>query len=149
MRSTRAPSLWCVEEIRARADISGRMGHCAAAAVAGVARTRSAAATPGAVGVYIAPGVACIRRFRTRRGAAAQMDWGSPGWTYHSVVLVLSRRPKESIMIGGDIVLTVLEVRGDQVRIGIEAPRAVEVHREEIYREIHDALDEAAAATDP
>ncbi len=73
---------------------------------------------------------------------------GSPGRTYHSGVLVLSRRPNESIMIGGDIVLTVLEVRGDQVRIGIEAPRSVDVHREEVYREIRDAVDEAAAATD-
>ncbi|MCC7077284.1 MAG: carbon storage regulator CsrA [Acidimicrobiia bacterium] len=63
-------------------------------------------------------------------------------------MLVLSRRPNESIMIGGDIVLTVLEVRGDQVRIGIEAPRSVDVHREEVYREIRDAVDEAAAATD-
>lgn len=41
-------------------------------------------------------------------------------------------------MIGGDIVLTVLEVRGDQVRLGIEAPRSVDVHREEIYREFRE-----------
>lgn len=48
-------------------------------------------------------------------------------------MLVLTRRSNQSIMIGKDIVVTVLEVRGEQVRIGIQAPRDVEVHREEVF----------------
>ena len=51
-------------------------------------------------------------------------------------MLVLTRRPSESVMIGDDVVVTVLEVRGDVVRLGINAPRSVQVHREEIYREL-------------
>ena len=49
-------------------------------------------------------------------------------------MLVLTRGVNESIMIGRDVVITVLEVRGDHVRIGIEAPRDVPVHREEVFR---------------
>lgn len=49
------------------------------------------------------------------------------------VLLVLTRKPNQRINIGDDIVVTVLEVRGDQVRLGIEAPRDVGVQREEIY----------------
>lgn len=48
-------------------------------------------------------------------------------------MLVLTRKPNQRINIGDDIVVTVLEVRGDQVRLGIEAPRDVGVQREEIY----------------
>ena len=55
-------------------------------------------------------------------------------------MLVLTRRANQSIMIGADIVVTVLEVRGDQVRIGIDAPRSVSVHREEIFRELEATL---------
>lgn len=51
-------------------------------------------------------------------------------------MLVLTRRENQSIMIGNDIVVTVLEVRGDQVRLGIRAPRDVAVHREEIFAEL-------------
>ncbi len=51
-------------------------------------------------------------------------------------MLILSRRPGESIVIGGEVVVTVVEVRGGQVRIGIDAPRSVEVHREEVYRQV-------------
>ncbi len=47
-------------------------------------------------------------------------------------MLVLTRRVNERIMIGDDVVVTVLEVRGDQVRIGIDAPRDVKVFREEV-----------------
>ncbi len=52
-------------------------------------------------------------------------------------MLVLTRRSNQSIMIGKDIVVTVLEVRGEQVRIGIQAPRDVEVHREEVFDALH------------
>jgi len=51
-------------------------------------------------------------------------------------MLVLSRKSNESIIIGGEITVTVLEIRGDQVRIGIDAPRSVTVHREEIHAEL-------------
>ncbi len=51
-------------------------------------------------------------------------------------MLVLSRHRDERIMIGDKIVITVVEVRGDRVRLGIEAPREVSVHREEIYTAI-------------
>ena len=51
-------------------------------------------------------------------------------------MLVLSRRPGESIIIGGEIVVTVIEVRGGQVRVGIDAPRSIDVHREEVYRKV-------------
>ncbi len=60
-------------------------------------------------------------------------------------MLVLTRRANQSIMIGADIVVTVLEVRGDQVRIGIDAPRSVSVHREEVFREL-EAANRAAAS---
>ncbi|MGZ4737138.1 MAG: carbon storage regulator CsrA [Acidimicrobiia bacterium] len=54
-------------------------------------------------------------------------------------MLVLTRRSNQSIMIGKDIVVTVLEVRGEQVRIGIRAPRDVEVHREEVFEALHES----------
>jgi carbon storage regulator len=51
-------------------------------------------------------------------------------------MLVLTRRIGETVTIGNDITLTVLSVRGNQVRVGIGAPKEVEVHREEIYERI-------------
>lgn len=60
-------------------------------------------------------------------------------------MLVLTRRANQSIIIGHDVVVTVLEVRGDQVRLGIKAPREVVVHREEVYAEIQRENREAAA----
>lgn len=59
-------------------------------------------------------------------------------------MLVLSRRANQSIMIGSDIVVRVLDIRGDQVRIGVEAPRHVTVHREEVAAEIRQSNEEAA-----
>ena len=59
-------------------------------------------------------------------------------------MLVLTRRSQQSIMIGTDVVITVLEVRGDQVRIGVSAPRDVEVHREEVFLELQQAGTAAA-----
>lgn len=62
-------------------------------------------------------------------------------------MLVLTRKPGESIVVGNDITITVVEVRGDQVRIGIAAPRSVQVHREEVFRQIvHENTSAAAAA---
>jgi carbon storage regulator len=61
-------------------------------------------------------------------------------------MLILSRRANQSIMIGSDVQITVLEIRGDQVRIGIKAPRDVTVHREEVHREITEQNRAAASA---
>ena len=52
-------------------------------------------------------------------------------------MLVLSRKTNESIIIGDDIVITVAEIRGDKVRIGITAPKDVPVHRREVYEAMH------------
>ena len=59
-------------------------------------------------------------------------------------MLVLSRKKNESIVINNDIVMTVVEIRGDKVRLGIVAPKDVPVHREEVYEAIHG--EEPAAA---
>jgi carbon storage regulator len=48
-------------------------------------------------------------------------------------MLVLSRKKDESIMIGDDVEITIVDVRGDKVRLGITAPRSISVHRREIY----------------
>ena len=58
-------------------------------------------------------------------------------------MLVLTRRANQSIMIGHEIVVTVLEVRGDQVRLGIKAPRSIDVHREEIFAQLQQANRDA------
>ncbi|KRV02464.1 carbon storage regulator [Pseudomonas aeruginosa] len=52
-------------------------------------------------------------------------------------MLILTRRPGETLKIGEDIEVCILGVTGNQVRLGTKAPQAVEVHREEIYRRIH------------
>lgn len=48
-------------------------------------------------------------------------------------MLVLSRRKEETIMIGDDVVVTVVDIRGDKVRLGFEAPKDVTIHRREVY----------------
>jgi carbon storage regulator len=67
-------------------------------------------------------------------------------------VLVLTRRLGEAIVIGNDVVVRVLEVRSDQVRIGLDAPRSVQVHREEVYRQVAEqnaaAIAQASRARD-
>jgi carbon storage regulator len=62
-------------------------------------------------------------------------------------MLVLSRRANQSIVIGDDIVVTVLDVRGDQVRLGIQAPRHLPVHRKEVFAQIQRENQAAAAVT--
>jgi carbon storage regulator len=59
-------------------------------------------------------------------------------------MLVLSRQRDESIIIGDNIVVTIVDVRGDKVRLGIEAPREVSVHRREVYEAIQRENREAA-----
>ena len=62
-------------------------------------------------------------------------------------MLALSRKENESIMIGNDIKITILEVKGEQVKIGITAPKAVPIYREEVYTQIKEANKEAASDT--
>lgn len=62
-------------------------------------------------------------------------------------MLVLGRRPGENIRIGDDIKVIVLEVRGGQIKLGIEAPLSVQVHREEIYERIQRQNRRAAGTT--
>lgn len=61
-------------------------------------------------------------------------------------MLVLTRKPDERILIGDDIVITVLDIRGDGVRIGIDAPRGVRIQREEVVRAVSEANIAAADA---
>jgi carbon storage regulator len=63
-------------------------------------------------------------------------------------VLILTRRVGESIVVGDDVTVTVFEVRGDAVRIGIDAPRSVQVHRQEVYEELQRANEQAVSPSD-
>lgn len=65
-------------------------------------------------------------------------------------MLVLTRKTDETIMIGNDITITILEVRGDSVKIGISAPRSVSVHRGEVVSDVAgENLSAAGASTTP
>lgn len=59
------------------------------------------------------------------------------------MMLVLSRKIGEKIVIGNDVFITVLEVRGDNVKLGVDAPKHISIHREEIYQEIINANQQA------
>lgn len=61
-------------------------------------------------------------------------------------MLALSRKAGESIIIGNDIEVTILEVKGEQVKIGINAPKSISVYRKELYLQIQEANKEAVAA---
>lgn len=63
-------------------------------------------------------------------------------------MLVLSRRAGENIVIGDDVTISVLEVRGDVVRIGISAPRSVAVHRAELLEQMEQSNKEAASPSE-
>ena len=60
-------------------------------------------------------------------------------------MLVLSRQKDESIVIGDDVEITIVDVRGDKVRLGINAPRSISVHRKEIYEAIQREKEQAKA----
>jgi carbon storage regulator len=62
-------------------------------------------------------------------------------------MLVLSRKVGESIVIGDNIVVSILEIRGDLIRVGIDAPREVKVHRREVFEAIEAANREALTAS--
>lgn len=61
-------------------------------------------------------------------------------------MLALSRKLNESIVVGNDIEITILEVKGEQVKIGINAPKTVPVYRKELYTQIQESNKEAANA---
>lgn len=63
-------------------------------------------------------------------------------------MLILTRRVQEALMIGDNVTVTVLSVKGNQVRLGIDAPRDVEVHREEIYHRVKAGIPIQAKTTD-
>lgn len=63
-------------------------------------------------------------------------------------MLVLTRKVNQSIIIDGDVEVVVLEVRGEQVRLGIRAPQDVVVHRKEVYDQIQEE-NQSASRTDP
>jgi len=63
-------------------------------------------------------------------------------------MLVLSRRVGESIVIGGDVTVTILEVRSDVIRVGIDAPRSVAVHRAELLVELEASNRDSASPSE-
>jgi len=64
-------------------------------------------------------------------------------------MLVLSRKKNESIVINNDIRIVVVEIRGDKVRLGVEAPREVPVHRHEVYEAIQNATKQPESGDAP
>ena len=63
-------------------------------------------------------------------------------------MLILSRKVGESLKIGDDVTVTIADIRGSQVRLQIDAPKSVSVHREEVYYRIQRELEAAAAQAD-
>ncbi|ESL01594.1 carbon storage regulator [Catonella morbi ATCC 51271] len=59
-------------------------------------------------------------------------------------MLALSRKPGESVVIGNDIEITILEVKGEQVKVGIKAPQSVAIYRKELFEQIQESNREAS-----
>ncbi len=85
-----------------------------------------------------------MHRSRPRRGCCNKTCWISC-----SAVLVLTRKPGESILIGGGVRVTLVSSSGTHARIAIEAPSEVPIHREEVYERIAQANRDAAMASLP
>ena len=64
-------------------------------------------------------------------------------------MLALARKVNESIVINDDVEVTILEIKGDQVKIGINAPKSVPIYRKELYIQIQKANEEAVNSADP
>lgn len=63
-------------------------------------------------------------------------------------MLALARKVNESIMIGNDIEITVLEIKGDQIKLGVKAPESVPIYRKELYVQIQEENKQAGSAVD-
>ena len=63
-------------------------------------------------------------------------------------MLALARKGNESIMIGNDIEITVLEIKGDQIKLGVKAPKSVPIYRKELYVQIQEENKQAGSAVD-
>ena len=63
-------------------------------------------------------------------------------------MLALARKVNESIMIGNDIEITVLEIKGDQIKLGVKAPKSVPIYRKELYVQIQEENKQAVSAVD-
>lgn len=63
-------------------------------------------------------------------------------------MLALSRKKNEAVIINDDIEITIIEIKGDQVKIGISAPKSVPIYRKEVYMQIQNANKEAAQSVD-
>ena len=63
-------------------------------------------------------------------------------------MLALSRKKDEAIIINDDIEITIIEIKGDQVKLGISAPKSVPIYRKDVYAQIRDSNKEAASSVD-
>ena len=63
-------------------------------------------------------------------------------------MLALARKVNESIMIGNDIEITVLEIKGDQIKLGVKAPKSVPIYRKELYVQIQEENKQSGSAVD-
>ena len=63
-------------------------------------------------------------------------------------MLALARKVNESIMIGNDIEITLLEIKGDQIKLGVKAPKSVPIYRKELYVQIQEENKQAGSAVD-
>ena len=63
-------------------------------------------------------------------------------------MLALARKVNESIMIGNDVEITVLEIKGDQIKLGVKAPKSVPIYRKELYVQIQEENKQAGSAVD-
>lgn len=64
-------------------------------------------------------------------------------------MLALARKINESIVIGNDVEVTILEIKGDQIKIGVSAPKNVPIYRKELYEQIQEENKKAVAEVDP